>query len=122
MAEHTIEMPDISAGVELRKIIWNDWNGKVRGDHTGVGFIRSAIEAAPIQCGVGGLIWRLEDPGRRPEEFLALLYILDCRILHRGSLRTALPAIFDDVELPLGEKAENLYVIDTATGEPVLAK
>lgn len=122
MAEHALEIPDFTAGDELRRIVWNDGNGKVRGDHAGVGFIRSAIEAAPIQCGVGGFIWHLEDPGRRPEEFLSLLCILDWRILDRPHLRATLPAIFDGVELPIGEKAEDLHVIDPETGEPVLAK
>ena len=117
-----IKIPSIRAGEEPRRIVWNDGNGTVRGNHSGIEFIRSAIESAPILCGVGGRIWRLEDPGRRPEEFLVLLYMIDWRILHQESLRTTLPAVFHGVELPPEETAEDLYVIDSETGKPVLAE
>ncbi len=35
-------------------------------------------------------------------------------------LRAMLPAVFGGVELPLGEKAEYLYIVDPETGESVL--
>ena len=108
MTEHMIKIPSIRADEEPRRIVWNDGNGKVRGNHSGIQFILSVIEAAPIHCGVGGRIWHLEDPGRRSEEFLVLLYMIDCRILHQESLHTTLPAVFHGVELPLEEKAEDL--------------
>ncbi len=121
MAEHTIEIPDIAAGDELRRIVWNDETGEVSGDHSDVRSILSTIEAAPVERGNGGLIWLLEDPGRNPAEFLTMLYIRDWRILDRPDPRATLPTVFDGVELPPGEKAEDLYIEDPETGEPVLA-
>lgn len=120
MAEHPIEIPDIMAGDSLRRIVWNDETGEVSGDHFNVRRIRATIEAAPVERGDGGRVWLLEDPGRNPAEFLTMLSILDWRILGRPELRATLPAVFDGVELPSGEKAEDLYIEDPETGEPVL--
>lgn len=49
-----------------------------------------------------------------------MLSFLDWRILSRPELRATLPAVFDGVELPSGEKAEDVYTDDPETGEPVL--
>ncbi len=122
MAEHTIEIPDLTVGDELRWIVWNDETGEVSGDHSYVQFIQSTIEDAPVERGDGGRIWRLEGPGRNPEEFLVLIWLANWRVLIHDDLRATLPAIFDDVELPLGEKAEDLYIEDPETGELVLAE
>ncbi len=121
MTEHTIDIPDILAGDELRRIVWNDETGEVSGDHSDVRFIQSTIEAAPVDRGDGGRIWRLEDPGRNPEEFLVLIWLANWRVLINEDLRATLPAIFDGVELSLGEKAEDLYIEDPETCELVLA-
>ena len=121
MPKHTIDMPDIMAGEELRRIVWDDEAGTVSGDHSEVGFIQSSIAAGPVDRGDGGRIWRLRDPGRDPAEFLVLLWLAYWPVLTRASLRATLPAVFDGVELPEGEPAEELYVVDPATGEAVLA-
>lgn len=120
MAGHTIEIADFMRGGEPHRIVWNDETGTVEGDHSDILFIRSMIKSAPIETGDGGRTWRLEDPGRNPAEFLVLLYLIDWRILHQENLRETLPAIFEGVELPPGEKAEDLYDSDPETGEPVL--
>ena len=121
MPKHTIDMPDIMAGEQLRRIVWDDETGAVSGDHSEVGFIQSSIAAAPVDRGDGGRIWRLRDPGRDPAEFLVLLWLTYWPVLTRASLRATLPAVFDGVDLPEGELAEELYVVDPATGEAVLA-
>lgn len=90
------------------------------GDHFNVRRIRATIEAASVERCDGGCVWLLEDPGRNPAELLTMLSILDWRILGRPELRATLPAVFDGVVLPSGEKAEDLYTSDPETGEPVL--
>lgn len=85
------------------------------GDHSDIPAVRATVER-----GDGGCVWLLEDSGRNPVEFLTMLSFLDWRILDRPELRATLPAVFDGVELPSGEKAEDHYTDDPETGEPVL--
>ncbi len=89
--------------------------GEVSGDHFNVRRIRATIETAPVERGDGGRVWLLEDLGRNPAEFLTMLSILDWHILDRPELRATLPAVFDGVGLPSGEKAENLYIENPET-------
>ncbi|MYH89254.1 MAG: hypothetical protein F4128_00090 [Gammaproteobacteria bacterium] len=121
MAKHTIDIPDIMVGEELRRIVWDDEARAVSGNHSRVPDIQAAIVAAPVDRGDGGRIWRLRDPGRDPAEFLVLLWLAYWPVLTRASLRAKLPAVFDGVELPEGEPAEELYIVDPTSGEAVLA-
>ncbi len=43
-------------GDEPRRIVWNDGTGEVDGNHSDVPFIRSTIEATPVERGDGGRI------------------------------------------------------------------
>ena len=96
-------------GDEPRTVIWDDEAGTVSGTHSDLADIRKALDAPkPVTVGVAGRSWRLLDPAHDPAESLMLLNIAHWEILTPPH-REALPAIFDGVELPLGDADEELF-------------
>ena len=108
MAVHTIVMPDVVRGGQPRRIVWDDEARTVEGNHFDIPSIQRIIDAPkPVTIGAG-LVWRLRDPGHDPAEFLVIL----CELYNPISeepLRSTLPPVFDGVEVPEGERGEDLY-------------
>ena len=71
---HTILLPDIFRGRELRTVTWDDEAGTVGGDHHDVPWLREQLDAPrPL---VQRAVWgrrTLVDPAHRAEDFLALM-------------------------------------------------
>ena len=107
---HAIDMPDIFAGGEPRRILWDDETGDVSGEHHDVPELREALARAErdgrLQDFMG--YWPLRDPRRDPRDFLVVL-----GVQHYGgqpdwlppSLRGVEPAPFVKAELPPGAVA-----------------
>ncbi len=99
MAVHTIMLPDMLYGDELRTVVWDDVAGTVEGTHSSVpGMQRNLARPKPLNLPSQGRVIRLEDPGHDPAEFLWLLVIAFFPIFHEP-LRSTLPPVFDGVEL-----------------------
>ena len=109
MALHTIAMPDIMRGEELRTIVWDDEAGTVRGQHSEIPWLRQVIGAEkPVTVGHPGRTWDLRDPAHDPAELLVLLRQAYWPILDEP-LRSTLPPVFDGVDIPPGDMGEQLY-------------
>ena len=110
MARHTMMLPDLVRGRELRTIVWDDEAGTVDGDHFQIAAIRRVFEAPkPVTVGDPGGTWDLHDPAHDPAEFLVVLgQSVWWRVL-QDPLRSTLPAVFDGVEIPQPDPGEILY-------------
>jgi len=116
MAIHTIRIPDLLRGRELRSILWDDVAGTVEGEHSDVPDLRRFFEAPkPVTVGDPGGTWDLRDPAHDPVEFLTLLGVIFQPVLDEP-LRSTLPAVFDGVSVPRADVGEELWVIDDSTG------
>ena len=103
----------------MRTIVWDDETGAVGGDHSQVGWINDIIAAPkPVTVGDPGRVWRLNDPGRDPAEFLVLIRHIHWPALS-PPLRASLPPVFDGVEMARGEPAEDPFGHDAETLEPL---
>ena len=101
MAVHTIMLPDLMRGRELRSIVWDDEAGTVSGDHYRVvdGDIQRILDRPkPMKVGGPWGYWKLDDPAHDPAEFLVVLYTLHGHIVFEP-LRSTLPPVFDGIEL-----------------------
>ena len=103
MAKHTLMIPDIMVGRELRSIVWDDEAGTVEGDHSRLDRIRELLaEPTPYVIRDVAAYWTLDAPAHNPADFLALLSRhIDWRILE-DPLRSTLPPVFDGVEATPG--------------------
>ncbi len=118
MAIHTITIPDRVRSGELRAIVWDDEAGIVHGEHSLVPDLRRVFDAPkPVTVGDPGGTWDLHDPARDPVEFLTCLGSLYWPVLDEP-LRSALPAVFEGVEVPLPDPGttEELWTIDENSG------
>ena len=106
---HAIDKPDIYAGGEPRRILWNDQTGDVSGEHHDVPRLRERMARAvrdgylPSMCGH----WPLRDPRRDPSDFLVVLiwtgrYDVDWL---PPSLRDVAPTPFVPADIPDGAVA-----------------
>lgn len=111
MTVHAIDMPDIFAGGEPRRVLWDDEDGEVSGDHSDVPSIRETMARAvrdgylPHDAGD----WPLRDPRRDPREFLVVLLWPEPPLRAPDWLPPALrgvePAPFVKADLPPGAVA-----------------
>ena len=117
MTVHRIMLPDWARDDATRAVVWDDEAGTVEGDHIEVPWMQRVLAdpKRPVEVGTTGYYWDLHDPGRRPDEFLVLLYIAHWPIL-REPLRSTLPPVFDGVRMAPSEKAE---VLTDARGNPL---
>lgn len=121
MAVHTILLPDVMRGRELRSIVWDE-AGTVEGEHYDVAWIRDVIRrsaSGPVTVGDPGGTWDLRDPAHDPAEFLTLLYVCVPGHLLDEERIASLPPIFRGVEVPPRDPGEQLFEIDPDTGESV---
>ena len=76
MTVHAIDKPDIFAGGEPRRILWDDETGEISGEHSGVPSIREtmawAVRDGRLEHDEGH--WPLRDPRGDPREFLVVLF------------------------------------------------
>ena len=99
MARHTIRLPDLMRGRELRTIIWDDEAGTLEGDHSDIEYLRRTFAAPkPVTRGYAAGVWHLQDPAHDPAEFLIDLWLV-CNGILREPLRSTLPTIFDGIEI-----------------------
>ena len=99
MARHTIRLPDLMQGRELRTIIWDSEAGTLEGDHSDIEYLRRTFAAPkPVTRGYAAGVWHLQDPAHDPAEFLIDLWLVYDRI-EDEPLRSTLPAIFDGIEI-----------------------
>ena len=101
-------LPDLVRGRELCTIVWDDEAGTVDGDHSAIEeSIRPTFERPkPVTVGDEGGTWDLHDPAHDPVEFLILLgQAVWWRVLEEP-LRSTLPAVFDDIEIPPAKPSE----------------
>ena len=117
MTVHRIMLPAGLRDETRRAVVWDDEAGTVEGDHSEVPWMQRVLAdpQRPVEVGNIGYYWHLHDPGRRPDEFLVLLYIAHWPIL-REPLRSTLPPVFDGVRPAPSEKAE---VLTDARGNPL---
>ncbi len=76
MTVHAIDMPDVFAGGEPRRVLWDDETGEVSGEHSQVPDIRDAMDRAErdgVLPHIAGH-WKLRDPRRDPRDFLVVLF------------------------------------------------
>ena len=97
MTVHTIRLPDMRYGRELRTILWDDEAAIVEGDHSKIPWMRERIAAAPTELVNRTCTIPLKDPGRDPREFWRLLIAVFYPVA-REPLRSTMPAILRDVE------------------------
>ena len=102
MARHTMMLPDLVYGRELRTIVWDDEAGTVDGDHSAIEEnIRPMLERPkPVTVGDPGGTWDLHDPAHDPAELLVVLARSVWYRVLQDPLRSTLPAVFDGVEIP----------------------
>ena len=98
MTVHTIRLPDMLYGDELRTILWDDEAATVEGDHSNIPWMRERIAAAPTELVNETCTIPLKDPGRDPREFWRLLTAVFYPVA-REPLRSTMPAVLRDVEL-----------------------
>ena len=111
MARHAILLPDGAAGGENRVIVWDDRAGTVAGDHSAIEEIRQVLGMdMPVTIGDPGRTWTLDDPARRPVDFLTMLAVVENQVYRLP--RKALPAVFSDVDIPDGDAGERLFDVD----------
>ena len=106
-------MPDVFAGGEPRRIVWNDETGEVAGDHSRVADVRDTIARAErdgILPAMSGH-WPLRDPRHDPRDFLVALLWPEPPIAEDmpdwlpPSLRDVAPTPFVQADIPEGEVA-----------------
>ena len=98
MAKHTLMIPDMMVGRELRSIVWDDEAGTVEGEHSQLYRLRMAL-AKPTPYVIHNIAasWTLAAPAHDPADFLAMLgQLIDWRVLE-DPLRSTLPPVFDGV-------------------------
>ena len=71
MTVHTIRLPNMRYGRELRTILWDDEAAIVEGDHSKIPWMRERIAAAPTELVNEDLHNPPEGPGPRPARVLA---------------------------------------------------
>ena len=98
MAKHTLMIPDIMVGRDLRSIVWDDEAGTVEGEHSRLYRLREALaRPTPLILHNIAASWTLAAPAHDPADFLALLgRIIDWSVLG-DPLRSTLPPVFDSV-------------------------
>ena len=80
MTVHAIDMPDVFAGGEPRRVLWDDETGEVSGEHSQVPDIRDTMDRAErdgVLPHIAGH-WKLRDPRRDPRDFLVVLFWTGC--------------------------------------------
>ena len=97
MTVHTIRLPDMLYGDELRTILWDDEAATVEGDHSNIPWMRERIADAPTELVNETCTIPLKDPGRDPREFWRLLTAVFYPVA-REPLRSTMPAVLRDVE------------------------
>ena len=97
MTVHTIRLPDMLYGDELRTILWDDEAATVEGDHSNIPWMRERIAAAPTELVNETCTIPLKDPGRDPREFWRLLIAVFYPVADEP-LRSTMPAVLRDVE------------------------
>ena len=73
---HTIRISDRMRDRGKRTIVWEDEEGTVVGDHSGMPWVRSVFEAeTPVTLG-GRVARDLRDPAHDPGEMLVLIHTI----------------------------------------------
>ena len=104
-------MPDVFAGGEPRRILWNDETGEVAGEHSRVADVRDTLAPAERDGTAMSGHWPMRDPRHDPRDFLVALFWPGAPVAEAmpdwlpPSLRDVAPTPFVPADIPEGEVA-----------------